>query len=111
MRKLFLYERKTFKYAGGHADMDEHNFVGKVALTKPVITTKGGSFYPTITKSVCRVPANLDVHKVAQGLKDTIGGTDCKHTHDCCGCSYRMVFTRLIKPRQLSVVVVSTLNY
>ena len=86
--------------------------VAKVSLTprKKVADGNGyddGGTYLQYT----RVPRGVNKAELAQALRDTMGGSNCTHAYDCCGCVSRFIMTKLIAPRVMQVRTKITYNY
>lgn len=58
-----------------------------------------------------RVPRGVNAQDLQQALRDTMGGSNCHHSYDCCGCSSRFVTTKMIAPRKMQVRTAVTFNY
>ena len=52
-----------------------------------------------------------DPARVAQALRDTLGGSRCRHEYDCCGCASRYVKVIRKTRRDLLVRTFVTYNY
>lgn len=88
------------------------NEVATVKLTPRKLLAAGESFDvgPTYVQFL-RVPRGVNARVLAAGLKDTMGGGNCHHSYDCCGCARRAVSVTLIAPRRMMVHTRVTYNY
>lgn len=109
---VHLYERKTHRYADGWADLDEHQYLGTVKLAGPTLVARGNRYDEGDTvRYTTRLPAGMDPKAAIKALRATLGGSNCRHEYDCCGCASHHVLARLTAPRRLSVTVFTTFNY
>ena len=87
-------------------------YLATVRLTPPKMVREpsdhddGGKYVQYL-----RVPRNVNPGQLSQALRDTIGGSNCRHEHDCCGCATRYVRTKLVAPRKLKVTTSVSYNY
>ncbi len=104
--------RKTHRYADGWADLDESRYLGRMKLTAPRVLVPGNGYDrgPVFIQRV-RVPSGLKREDVKQALMDTLGGSRCRHEHDCCGCASRHVQVRALGNRDFAVRTSLTFNY
>ena len=58
-----------------------------------------------------RTPRNVNKAELAQALKETMGGSNCTHSYDCCGCASSFITTKLIAPRTMQVRTKISFNY
>lgn len=112
MQTVHTYIRLTHKYRDGWSHLDNDEFVATVRLTPPKMVREGEG-YDDGGKYVqyMRVPRNVNPGQLEQALRDTLGGSSCRHEHDCCGCATRYVRTKLVTPRKLKVTTSVTYNY
>jgi hypothetical protein len=112
MQTVHAFARTSFKYVDGWSHLDSDEFVATVRLTAPKVVEQGegydeGDTYVQYT----RVPRNISAKDLAQALRDTMGGSNCRHEYDCCGCATRYVRTKLIAPRKLQIRTQISYNY
>lgn len=104
--------RTSRQFSDGYAGLDGGRYLGRMKLTKPRLLKAGNGYdigHTFIQRA--RVPAGLDRKVVMQGLIDTMGGSRCRHEHDCCGCATRHVQVRAIGNRDFAVRTSLTFNY
>lgn len=112
MQTLNVFARTSNKYRDGWSYMDNFEFVASVKLTpyrlvrKPSDYSDGGTFVQYL-----RVPRGMDAKVLGRAIEDTVGGSSCRHEYDCCGCTSRRVFTRLVAPRRMKVTTDISYNY
>jgi hypothetical protein len=112
MQQVHLYERLTHKYADGYRYLDQDRFVATVKLTPPVMVREpdsyddGGVFVQHL-----RTPAGAPLALIRQALRDTLGGSSCRHEYDCCGCASTRIFTKVLGPRHVLVRTSVSYNY
>lgn len=113
MIKVGLWLRKTFRYRDGWArSEDTYAHMGEVKLTPRKLVQDQESFDgQAIFTQTATVPRGLDQKKVQRALVDTLGGSLCRHEHDCCGCFSTSVRTRRLSNRKFGIVLTLTPNY
>jgi hypothetical protein len=103
MIKTSLFLRLTYEYADGWSSLDKERCLGQITVTPRRQVHAGdrwgdgGTFIQHV-----RVPRNLRGARasvIATALANTMGGTSCRHEHDCCGCTIRMVTVKKVGPR------------
>lgn len=109
-----LYVRLTHRFAPGWSSLDDDRHVGAARLTPWRLVRPGnghddGGVY-TSTATV-RTQDRRAARAVAQALADTLGGSSCRHEHDCCGCAYRFVKARRVGKHRYSMRMNVTFNY
>lgn len=104
--------RTTHKYASAYAHLDESRYLGRMKLTKPRVIVAGNGYDrgPTFIQRA-RIPSGIKREEAIQALMDTLGGSRCRHEHDCCGCATRHVQVRAIGTRDFAVRTSITFNY
>ena len=113
--QLELYLRRTFDYDGGWASLDEHTYLCTARIPAPRIIEEGdgisdgGVYHYTI--KVPRQLSRKDHARIKRAIYHTIGGSNCQHEHDCCGCTFRSVSVQRTSLRTYSVRVSSWRNY
>jgi len=112
MHQVNAYVRVTSNFADGWRHLDDDKFVATVSLTAPRITQHGMGYDEgdTYTQYV-RVPRDVSSTELAQALRHTLGGSNCKHDYDCCGCATHSVSIKLTAPRRLLVRTRVSYNY
>jgi hypothetical protein len=109
-----LYVRLTHHFAPGWSDLDDDRHVGAARLTPwrlvrpPQDYDDGGVYTSTAT---VRTQDRRAARAIEQALADTLGGSRCRHEHDCCGCSYRRVEARRVGKHRYAVRMSVTFNY
>lgn len=113
MIKTELWLRKTFRYADGWArSEDDYQLLGEVKLTPRKLVHEPVEFDGTaVYTQTATVPPGLTATDVRRALADTLGGSRCRHTHDCCGCISTSVRTRRLSNRKFGIVLSLTPNY
>lgn len=107
-----LYERVTHKYRGGWRDEDQHQYVGQVKMLGRKQIRAGNGFDVGGVYVWYAVALPRFKHRdLRQAIIDSVGGTHCKHEHDCCGCASRRVWVRRMDKRNYEVRVSVTYNY
>jgi len=91
-----VYTRNTRRYRAGWAGEDDWSYLTTVKLTPPRITAMPEDLEegPTYVQH-CKIPKGINRKLFVRSLIDTISGSSCKHSHDCCGCAYRYASVRL----------------
>jgi hypothetical protein len=109
---LHVYNRLTHKYNPGWASLDRHEYAGTVKVLGGRITRQGEDYDEGDTW-VHRViaPAKLKAADLSDALRDTMGGSNCQHEYDCCGCALRHASVKRINRRTYSVRISVTYNY
>lgn len=111
MQSLNVYKRVTQHYADGYSSLDNWVFQGHVRLTPPVVVLEGKRYDEGDTYvQYVRIPAGATAKELGRALRDTMGGTSCRHEYDCCGCALRRVSTKRVG-RQLQVRTSVSYNY
>ena len=112
MEQVHAYARLTHKYRDGWSHLDSDEFVATVRLTAPKMVEEGKGYDEGDTYvQYVRVPRSVNAKLLARALSDTMGGSNCRHEHDCCGCATRYVRVKAIAPRQLKVTTSVSYNY
>ena len=112
MHTVHAYVNTTNHYADGWRYLDSDNFVATVRLTAPHMLKHGADRDEgdTYTQYV-RVPRGVNAGMLGQALRHTLGGSNCKHEYDCCGCATHRVSVKLTAPRRLLVRTQISYNY
>ena len=112
MQTVNLYERKTFRYADGWSNADSWDYLTTLKLTPARLVRESRGYDDGGTwVQYARVPAGADWRQIARAVRQTGGGSTCRHEYDCCGCELRTVFTKLVAPRRLLVRTSIGYNY
>ena len=110
MIKTGLWLRLTHRYRDGWSSEDNHRYLGEIRLTPRRLVREGEDMDSgPVYASTATVPKGLRPKEVVQALRDTLGGSRCRHEHDCCGCASVSVRARRVGRNRYSVV--STTNY
>ena len=99
MQTITLSLRRTSRYADGYDYLDAWEDLTSARMTPVRVTRPGNGFDDAGVYTVeIRVPARsrLDPVDVMQAIRDTLGGTSCRHEHDCCGCVTRYAGARRV---------------
>lgn len=107
-----LWLRLSHKYRDGWSSEDSHRCLGEMRLTprrlvKDQEDMVGGAVYVR----TATVPKGLNSKTVVQALCDTLGGSSCRHEHDCCGCASTRVRAHRTRRNRYSVVTTVHFNY
>ena len=112
---LHLYLRRTFNYDGGWASLDEHTYLCTVRVFAPrVIEPDYGGEDAGVYHYTLKVPRQLsrkEHTRIKRAIYHTLGGTYCRHEHDCCGCVRRSVSVQRTSQRTYSVRIQGWRNY
>lgn len=111
MIKTELIQRLTYNFADGWSAFDDVASLGTLTLTPPRLIKagnghdQGGTYvqHATLPKGVPRMIAKA-------ALADTMGGTSCRHEHDCCGCEIRSIQSLKVGNRRFLVRTRITYN-
>lgn len=86
--------------------------VAKVRLTAAKKVEDGNGYDEGgVYLQYMRVPRGVNKAELAQALRETMGGSDCRHAYDCCGCASRFIMTKLIGTRTMQVRTKIFYNY
>ena len=112
MQTVHAYKRLSHKWAAGWQHLDNDTFVATVKLT-PSKTVREADGYDDGGTYVqhTRAPSGVNIKDLMQALRDTIGGSNCRHEHDCCGCASRSVRVKHLGSRRLLVRTDVSYNY
>lgn len=104
--------KTTRRYAPGYDHLDETRYLGRMKLTKPRVLKEGRGYDegPTFIQRA-RLPTGVKPADAVQAIIDTLGGSRCRHEHDCCGCASRHVQVRVLGKRDFAVRTSITFNY
>jgi len=112
MYKVHAYQRTSHSYVDGWRHLDNDEFVATVKLTPAKQIADGKSFDEGGTwVQYARAPAGVSIPKLIQALRDTMGGSNCRHEHDCCGCASSSVRIQHLGSRRLMVRTQVSFNY
>ena len=88
MQEIQLSARKSHDYAAGWEYLDHREHVGTVKLTPRRLVAKGEDYDEGGTYlQHARIPAGMPVNLFKRAVRDTMGGSNCRHEYDCCGCA------------------------
>ena len=114
MYTVHAYARTSHKYRDGWRHLDNEQFVASVKVTPARTTeesfTKDYSDGPKLVQ-FARAPSGVNIEQLKQALRDTMGGSNCRHEHDCCGCATRRVNVSHIGSRRLMIRTEISYNY
>jgi hypothetical protein len=106
-----LYVRLTHRFAPGWNSLDDDQHIGTARLTPWRLVRPGnGHDDGGVYTSMATVRAQ-DRRAIAQALAHTLGGSSCRHEHDCCGCAYRRAEARRVGKHRYAVRMSVTFNY
>jgi len=114
MYQVPVYIRKTFSYVDGWSSLDREEYLATLKFTPPSVIAlpsinSDHSEGPTYVQHA-RAPSGVDVSLLKQAIRDTTGGSNCRHEYDCCGCASR--FVRVTnRGRKLRIVTQISFNY
>lgn len=112
MIRTALWLRLTHKYRDGWSSEDSHRCLGEMRITpRRLVKDHEGMDGGAVYVSTATVPKGLDSKTVIQALRDTLGGSNCRHEHDCCGCASTSVRARRSGRNRYSVVRTVHFNY
>lgn len=95
MIRTSLFRRLTHKYRDGWSHEDQHEYLCGAKLTPAKLVREpegfddGGTYIMHAT--VPRGFSPRQARAIEQALEDSLGGSSCRHEHDCCGCQIRRV--------------------
>lgn len=107
-----LYRFVTNKYRDGWRELDQSRYVGTVkvlegrTIRQPADFDDGGTYRMRVV-----APSHLRNADLRQPIRDTMGGSNCRHEHDCCGCASRHVSVKRIGRRDYVVTIGTSYNY
>ena len=112
MEQVNAFIRTTHSYADGWRHLDQDRFVGTVKMTpavqceEPDGHDEGGTYVQH-----ARAPSGVSIEQLKQSLRDTMGGSNCRHEHDCCGCASYSVSVKHTGSRRLVIRTRVSFNY
>jgi hypothetical protein len=112
MQTVNAHKYTSHLWAPGYRYLDSDVFVAELKLTPrkqvaaPQDYDEGGTYL-----QYTRVPKNVDTRLAAEALRDTMGGSNCQHEYDCCGCATRHVSVKVLGSRRLRIRTHISLNY
>jgi len=112
MQEVNAYKRLTHGYADGWRYLDNDTFIAGIKLTPRRRTAEpdghdtGGSYV-----QYGRAPSGVNIKELTAALRDTMGGTSCRHEYDCCGCPIYHVEVKHLGSRRLLVRTQVYYNY
>lgn len=88
------------------------NDVAKVRLTPSKKVQDGNGYDEGGTYlQYMRVPRGVNKNLLRAAVQHTMGGSNCTHDYDCCGCASRAVTTKMISARTMQVRTKIYYNY
>jgi hypothetical protein len=106
-----LYVRLTHRFAPGWSSLDDDRRVGTARLTPWRLVRPGNGHDDGGVYTSMATVRSQDRRAIAQALADTLGGSSCRHEHDCCGCASRWVEARRVGKHRYAVRMSVTFNY
>jgi hypothetical protein len=112
MTRLELFKRETDTYTSGWAHLDDWTHLGTAKMLQPRMTQEpdgydsGGAYLAKVI-----APRELKNQNIAQAIAQTLGGSQCQHEHDCCGCPTTYTSVKRTSPREYSVFFNVSYNY
>jgi hypothetical protein len=112
MTHLELYQRDSNTYADGWAHLDEWQHLGTVKLLamrqtrEPEGHDDGGRYLARVI-----APRALKGRDLGRAIESSLGGSSCRHEHDCCGCPTTYARAKRITSREYSVSLSVSYNY
>ena len=112
MQTLELYERDSFTYSDGWADLDSWAHIGTAKMLKARRVQEsnghddGGAYLAKVIG-----PSNLKGRDLSRAIAQSIGGSSCRHEHDCCGCPSTSASVKRTSSREYSVYLHVSYNY
>lgn len=109
-----LYVRLTRHFDPGWSSLDDDRPAGTARLTPWRLVRPGnghddGGVYTSI--ATVRTQDRRAARAIEQALADTLGGSSCRHEHDCCGCAYRFAEARRVSKHRYAVRMSVTFNF
>jgi len=103
VQTIKLWARLSHRMMYGWASEDLWCAAGKLKVTPPQQTNSGWIRY-------ARIQSKADFQLLSKAIADTMGGTKCRHLHDCCGCSSTSIQVTRIRPRLVQIRGYVTFN-
>ena len=100
--KIDVFERLTHQYRDGWSGEDQHQYIGRAKVLRYQRLADDGIDGKS-HKTLIIAPAALRGTDLSNAIADTMGGSNCRHEHDCCGCPTTYVDVRRISRREYSV--------
>lgn len=105
-----LSKRESQHYSDGWSHLDRWSDLGKAkALPMRQVREPSGIDGGAVYLQRVIVKGNASRKDVAQALRDTMGGTSCRHEYDCCGCASTTV--EVLPRRRHSYLVKTTVSF
>jgi hypothetical protein len=114
MNALTLALRDTRCYDDGYDYLDDWIDLTTARVTAARVTRESTGLHDAGAYTVeVRVPARagLDPRDIMQAIRDTLGGTACRHEHDGCGCIARYASARRVGRNRYFAHVSLSRNY
>jgi hypothetical protein len=106
---IHLYERLSHKYRDGWRELDDEQYVGTAKVLAYRLVNDDGIDGNTHATRVIASSALRSVD-LSNAIADTLGGSRCRHEHDCCGCPSTYANVRRVSRREYSVTLHTTYN-
>jgi hypothetical protein len=110
--KHFHETRATSSYRDGWSHLDQWDSIRPFALklTAGAYQDDDGEGDWWRFKHVARLPRDVPYDVAVKAIKDNMSGSNCRHSHDCCGCVASYVDVIRISRRQICIRVTFSRN-
>lgn len=100
------------QYNAGWRHLEREEFTGTVKVLGPTHQSEGEGYDDGgSTRFRVVAPSALKRQDLSRAIAQTLGGSSCRHEHDCCGCATHRASVRRVSPREYSVKVSISFNY
>ena len=112
MQTLDLFQRNSHTYADGWSHLDDWQHIGTAKQLTPRQTTPpdghddGGRYLAKVI-----APRQLKARDLTRAIENSMGGSGCRHEHDCCGCPTTYARAKRTSSREYSVFISVSYNY
>ena len=112
MEKFIICERETHTYTSGWDHLDSWNELGTAKMLKARMTREpeghddGGAYLAKVI-----APSHLKGRDLSRAIAQSVGGSSCRHEHDCCGCPSTSASVKRTSAREYSVHLRVSFNY
>ena len=112
MNRFNVYNRLSHKWSDAFSHRDDWAFIA-VAKATPFRETVQPRDFSDGGEQICLVELDREVRaRVGKlALENTMGGSNCTHEWDCCGCARRHITAKKIGKRKFLVHQRITFNY
>ena len=110
---ITLAIRKTHKYVGTYADLDDWEEIGTAnVLSSSSRPLEDDITEPTETKLLVEVSSSSPAVDIERALRSSFSRSGCAHEYDCCGCvSSHVTKVERQKGHQWLITINSSKNY